>query len=95
LLVGAAVDCGMDGEVVRKLLASDADIERVEREAQAAKEAGVDGVPCFIFGNVLAVAGAQGPAYLADAMGRAAAEFAKGGIAEGPASEASLGEARR
>jgi len=78
VLVGAAVDCGMDGEVVRKLLESDADVERVEREARAAKEAGVDGVPCFIFGNVLAVSGAQDPAYLADAMGRAAAEYAKG-----------------
>src|ERR1043166_7351157 len=33
VLVGAAVDCGMEGEVVRKLLASDADIARVEREA--------------------------------------------------------------
>ena len=78
VLVGAAVDCGMDGEVVRKLLESDTDVERVEREARAAKEAGVDGVPCFIFGNVLAVSGAQDPAYLADAMGRAAAEYAKG-----------------
>jgi predicted DsbA family dithiol-disulfide isomerase len=71
---------------VRKLLNSDADVERIEREAHAAKEAGVDGVPCFIFGNVLAVAGAQEPAYLADAMGRAAAEYAKRGAApEAPA----------
>ncbi len=77
VLVGAAVDCGMDGDLVRKLLESDADVERIEGEARAAKEAGVDGVPCFIFGNVLAVAGAQEPAYLADAMGRAAAEHAE------------------
>jgi predicted DsbA family dithiol-disulfide isomerase len=62
---------------VRKLLNSDADVERIEREAQAAKEAGVDGVPCFIFGNLLAVSGAQEPAYLADAMSRAAAEYAQ------------------
>ena len=87
VLVGAAVDCGMDGEVVRKLLESDADVERVEREARAAKEAGVDGVPCFIFGNVLAVSGAQDPAYLADAMGRAAAEYAKGGARAGSGAE--------
>ena len=77
VLVGAAVDCGMDGDLVRNLLESDADVGRIEGEAQAAKEAGVDGVPCFIFGNVLAVSGAQDPAYLADAMGRAAAEYAK------------------
>ena len=77
VLVGAAVDCGVDGDLVRKLLASDADVERIEREAKAAKEAGVDGVPCFIFGNVLAVSGAQEPAYLADAMERAVAEYAQ------------------
>jgi predicted DsbA family dithiol-disulfide isomerase len=76
VLVGAAVDCGMDADLVRKLLAGDADVERVETEARSAKEAGVDGVPCFVFGNVLAVSGAQDPAYLADAMGRAAAEYA-------------------
>jgi predicted DsbA family dithiol-disulfide isomerase len=67
----------MDGDLVRKLLESDADVERIAREAQSAKEAGVDGVPCFIFGNVLAVSGAQDPSYLADAMGRAAVEYAK------------------
>ncbi len=32
-------------------LASDDDVERVEREANSAKEAGIDGVPCFIFGG--------------------------------------------
>jgi predicted DsbA family dithiol-disulfide isomerase len=77
VLVGAAVECGMDGDVVRKLLASDADVERIERESNAAKEAGVDGVPCFIFANATAVAGAQDPAYLAGAISRAAAEHAK------------------
>jgi predicted DsbA family dithiol-disulfide isomerase len=77
VLVQAAVDCGMDGDLVRGLLTSDADVERVTREAQSAKEAGIDGVPCFIFGNVLAVSGAQAPEYLADAIGRAAAEYTK------------------
>jgi predicted DsbA family dithiol-disulfide isomerase len=87
-LVRAAVECGMDEDVVRKLLASDADIERIEREARAAKEAGVDGVPCFIFGNVLAVAGAQDPAYLANAIDRAAAEYAKRVAGAGAEAEA-------
>jgi predicted DsbA family dithiol-disulfide isomerase len=77
VLVGAAIDCGMDGDLVRRLLASDADVERVTREAEQAKEAGIDGVPCFILGGVLAVSGAQDPATLADAMGRAADEVAK------------------
>lgn len=74
VLVGAAARCGMDGDLVRKLLASDADIDRVTQEAERAKEAGIDGVPCFILGGMLAVSGAQEPEYLADAMGRAAAQ---------------------
>jgi predicted DsbA family dithiol-disulfide isomerase len=77
VLVGAAVDCGMDADLVRQLMASDADVARIEQEADEAKQAGIDGVPCFIFGNVLAVSGAQEPAYLADAMARAADQFAR------------------
>jgi predicted DsbA family dithiol-disulfide isomerase len=77
VLVAAAVDCGMDGQRVRQLLATDADEERVETEANAAKDAGIDGVPYFIFGNVLAVAGAQNPNYLADALERASVEYAR------------------
>ena len=74
VLVGAAIVCGMDGGLVRRLLASDADVERVTREAEQAKEAGIDGVPCFILGGLLAVSGAQAPDYLAGAIKRAAAE---------------------
>jgi predicted DsbA family dithiol-disulfide isomerase len=77
VLVQAAVDCGLDGDLVRNLLASDADVDRVTQEAESAKEAGIDGVPCFIFGNVLAVSGAQAPEYLADAIRRAAGEYAR------------------
>ena len=79
LVITAAVDCGMDGNLVRSLLASDADVDRIESEAESAKEAGIDGVPCFIFGGVLAVSGAQDPATLADAMARAAEEVEKRG----------------
>ena len=74
VLVKAAVDCGLDGDTVRAKLASDADVERVQREADAAKEAGIDGVPTFIIGGALAVTGAQSPEYLAQAITRAAAE---------------------
>jgi predicted DsbA family dithiol-disulfide isomerase len=77
VLVAAARDCSMDADLVRQLLASDADVERVQAQANAAQEAGIDGVPCFIFGNALAVAGAQDPAYLADAIERAAREVAR------------------
>ena len=74
VLVGAAVDCGMDAEVTRKLLASDADVAEVETAANSATEAGISGVPCFIFGGKFAVSGAQAPEYLADALRRADAE---------------------
>src|SRR5271165_3412930 len=72
VLVQAAVDVGMDGDLVRRLLASDADIDRIEGEANAAKEAGIDGVPCFVFGGSVIVTGAQSPEYLASAIERSA-----------------------
>jgi predicted DsbA family dithiol-disulfide isomerase len=74
VLVGAARDCGMDAGEVRRWLASDNDVAEVEAEAEAAKNAGIDGVPCFILGGVFAVSGAQSPEYLADAIERAATE---------------------
>ena len=81
VLVKAAADCGMDADLTRELLASDRDVDRVTQEAEQAKQAGIDGVPCFIFGGVLAVSGAQDPATLADAMARAAEEAEKRGSA--------------
>lgn len=73
-LVQAARDCGMDGDLVRGLLADEADAARIEEQASAARNAGVEGVPCFIFANALAVSGAQSPEYLAGALRRAAAK---------------------
>jgi predicted DsbA family dithiol-disulfide isomerase len=74
VLVGAAVNCGMDGDQVRELLASQQDVAQVEREAKSANEAGIEGVPCFIIGGRIALSGAQPPEYLAAAIERAAAE---------------------
>ena len=76
-LIQAAVDCGMDGDLVRRLLASDADVDRIENEANSAKEAGIDGVPCFIFGGSTIVTGAQSPEYLANAIERTAGKQAR------------------
>jgi predicted DsbA family dithiol-disulfide isomerase len=67
----------MDGDLVRRLLASDADVDRVENEANSAKEAGIDGVPCFIFGGSLIVTGAQSPEYLANAIQRIAEQHTR------------------
>ncbi|HEY2230449.1 MAG TPA: DsbA family oxidoreductase [Xanthobacteraceae bacterium] len=82
VLVGAAVDCGLDGEQLRALLATDQDVERVQREARSAQGAGIEGVPCFIIGGTIALSGAQPPEYLAGAIERAAAELAKRVAAE-------------
>jgi predicted DsbA family dithiol-disulfide isomerase len=77
VLVGAARDCGMDADRVRQRLASDEDVESISAEAESAKTAGIEGVPCFILGGVFAVSGAQSPEVLADAIEKAAAEHAK------------------
>ena len=71
-LVQAAADVGLDAETVRADLASDKDVSLIEQEAQQAKEAGIEGVPCFIFGGKFAVSGAQAPEYLAEAIERIA-----------------------
>jgi predicted DsbA family dithiol-disulfide isomerase len=77
VLIEAAVDCGMDGDLVRRLLASDADVDRIEGEANSAKEAGIDGVPCFIFGGSVIVTGAQSPEYLANAIARVSGRYSR------------------
>jgi predicted DsbA family dithiol-disulfide isomerase len=82
VLVGATRDCGMEAEAVRQRLAGDEDVVRVSTEAENAKNAGIEGVPCFIFGGMFAVSGAQSPEYLADAIARAAAEGEKRAAAE-------------
>jgi len=80
VLAQAAADIGLDPEDVRDALASDTDVEAVTREAASAKEAGIEGVPCFIFGGKYAVSGAQAPEYLAQMIERVAQE---GGAAAG------------
>ena len=72
VLVAAAAECDLDAEWVRQRLAGQDDVERVTREAESAKEAGIDGVPCFVFGGRVAVQGAQAPEHLAQAIAHAA-----------------------
>jgi len=82
VLVQAAADCGLDADDVRRRLSTDEDVAEVEAEANSAKDAGIDGVPCFIFGGLLAVSGAQPPEYLAQAIERAPQELARRVAAE-------------
>jgi predicted DsbA family dithiol-disulfide isomerase len=82
VLVEVAAASGLDAAEARRRLASDRDIERVAKEAESAKEAGIDGVPCFVLGGVIAVQGAQTPDHLVQAIGRAAEEYASRQAAE-------------
>jgi predicted DsbA family dithiol-disulfide isomerase len=70
VLTKAAVDVGLDAAQVRAALAGDKDVAEVEREALSAKEAGIQGVPCFILGGKFAISGAQTPEDLAEAIVR-------------------------
>jgi predicted DsbA family dithiol-disulfide isomerase len=72
ILANAAAEIGLNSEDIGKALESDKDVALIEREALAAKEAGIDGVPCYIFGGKFAVSGAQAPEYLAEAITRVA-----------------------
>ncbi len=82
VLVKAAAECGLNADDVRQRLATDEDVARIEAEAASANEAGIQGVPFFIFGNLLAVSGANPPEHLAQAIEQAASEFAKQVAAE-------------
>jgi predicted DsbA family dithiol-disulfide isomerase len=82
VLVQAAVDCGMDAASIRARLASDEDVASVEQDAETAKQAGIEAVPCFIFGGMFAVSGAQAPEYLAEMIERTADEIAQQVAAE-------------
>jgi predicted DsbA family dithiol-disulfide isomerase len=82
VLVRAAAECGLDAAEVRAQLATDVDVDTVAAEAKRTQEAGIDAVPCFIFSGLIAVSGAQSPEYLAQAIGRAAAEISRRVAAE-------------
>ena len=72
VLVQAAAAIGLDSKEIEKSLAGEKDVAEVEREALSAKEAGIEGVPCFIFDGKFAVSGAQASEYLAEAIARVA-----------------------
>jgi predicted DsbA family dithiol-disulfide isomerase len=82
VLVAAAQACGLDAADVRKRLATDEDVDIVSAEARSFENAGVNSVPYFILGGIFAVAGAQEPDLLAEAMERTLAERAKRETAE-------------
>ena len=74
VLVQAAADCGLYADVVRKMLATDQDVELVSAQAQEAAEKGISGVPTYVFAQKYAVSGAQDPQMLARAIRQVSAE---------------------
>jgi len=82
VLAKAAGDVGLDAAEVRGWLDSDKDVADIEQEAQSAKEAGIEGVPCYILDGKFAISGAQAPEYLAQAIARAANESPSSSAAE-------------
>jgi predicted DsbA family dithiol-disulfide isomerase len=75
-LLLAAEAGGLDVESVRRNLAGERDVAAIEKSATSAAEGGISGVPFFIFNNRFAVAGAQTPDMLAEAMDKTLAEAA-------------------
>jgi predicted DsbA family dithiol-disulfide isomerase len=71
LLIETAGECGMDKDVVAKLLAEGADEQEVRAEIAEAQNLGVTGVPFFIFAQKYGVPGAQSADVLTTAIDRA------------------------
>lgn len=68
VLLAIAEEAGMDGDVVRELLAGDADRDLVLKEEAIGRRMGVSGVPCFVVDQKLALVGAQDPETLLRAI---------------------------
>ena len=77
VLVRAAAGVGLDPEDVRTALDSEKDIAEIDKEVEAAKEAGIQGVPCFILDGKYAISGAQEPEALAQAIMQVSAQAAE------------------
>jgi predicted DsbA family dithiol-disulfide isomerase len=73
LLAALAVDSGLPGDEVRAMLASDVYRAEVEAEYREAQEAGITGVPFFIFNGRTAISGAHDPDVLLEAIAAARA----------------------
>jgi predicted DsbA family dithiol-disulfide isomerase len=74
VLVRAAADIGLDADEVRTRLATKEDVAETTQAADAAKQAGINGVPTFIIDGRYAVSGAQAPESLAELIRKAATE---------------------
>ena len=64
VLIQIAAEAGMQAPLVTELLAKDADLAEVEREAGMANQMGISGVPTFIFDSKFMISGAREPEIL-------------------------------
>lgn len=74
VLAACAGDVGINAQQIRELLDSAQDVAETRAEIEHATTIGVTGVPTFIFAQSFALAGAQSPEVLADAITRVAAQ---------------------
>ena len=72
VLIQTAIGCGMDSVLVRRLLASDADVDRIENGAEAPRARHRRRAVKYVFSGGVIVTGAQSPEYLASAIGSVA-----------------------
>lgn len=68
VLLDAAREAQMDVDFVEEVLATDRDIDEVEKEIALAHELGVQGVPTFVIDQQHILVGAQSAEFLADAL---------------------------
>ena len=73
-LVRAAADVGLNADIVRPLLESEEDVEEITLTAEAAKQAGISGVPTFIIDGKYVISGAHPADTLAQVIRKAADE---------------------
>ncbi len=76
LLAEIARAAGMDGDLVKDLLASDKDKDLITAEVQQAHQMGIQGVPMFIFNGQSGVSGAQEASVLVQVIDKVQAEAA-------------------
>jgi len=81
VLIDIGASCGLDRDLLAELFATDADIERTQREYASAQRIGVTGVPFFIVAGRYGIAGAESPETIAGAIRQAAGEMAAGAAA--------------
>lgn len=84
VLLDAAEACGLERDVIARLLASDAEIETIRAEDAEARKIGVTGVPTFIVANRHVVSGAQPPELWSQVIDDILAQLAQA-EAQGPA----------